>query len=127
MELSFMKFIRNAAKNRLKDLLLDIKDNNTSYYNRYELIFHAFVEAIDAGFKTGIKIDHNNSEYFVVCIELPTGQISWQIPQHEFKWDDCSEEEMCKRIYEFVGEDFIEDRIERRLMDEEMREDCAGN
>lgn len=76
--------------------------NDTNYAYRERLVYHLLHYAGLAGFECGIRIDPNEPEWPVVYIELPTGQVSWHMPQHEKEFDGHSTEEKFERIKRFI-------------------------
>lgn len=87
----------------LKYYLTQAVINDTEYEVRYIWVLKALSEAASKGFDTGIKIDPELPEWPVVYIELPTGQISWHMPQFSGDWDKHTTPEKFKRIREFVN------------------------
>ncbi len=59
----------------------------SNYETRNALIYNALAVAQGNGIPSGIRIDPEDSQWPVVYIETPTGQVSWHVPQHETKWD----------------------------------------
>jgi hypothetical protein len=57
------------------------------YERRYHAVLMAMYWAAAGGLRTGIRIDTADPEWPVVYIELPTGQVSWHMPQHPIEWD----------------------------------------
>jgi hypothetical protein len=86
----------------LKETLKSIEENDTNYEVRYGLVLRALLFAHDLGFETGIRIDEAQPEWPVVYIELPTGQVSWHMPQHNVEWDGHDSKKKYLRIYEWV-------------------------
>jgi hypothetical protein len=94
--------IKNALI-KLKKTLVLIRMHNTDYETRYTLILQAVFLARLVGLQTGFRIDLDNSEWPVAFIELPTGQVSWHMPQHPVVWDGHTAEEKYERIKEFIN------------------------
>lgn len=86
----------------LKETLKSIEENDTNYKVRYDLVLRAMLFANDLGFATGIRIDYDQQEWPVVYIELPTGQVSWHMPQHVVAWDGHDTRTKYQRINEWV-------------------------
>ncbi len=86
----------------LAELLKIIKENDVNYDTRYKLVFKAVSLALENGLQAGVRIDENEPEWPVLYIELPTGQVSWHIPQHAEPWDCHDTEEKYRRIDEFA-------------------------
>jgi hypothetical protein len=87
----------------LKWALKKISENDTQYHIRYSLVFEAMFWALECGLAAGIRIDQAEPEWPVVYIELPTGQVSWHMPQHPVPYDGHSTEEKYRRIQEYVN------------------------
>lgn len=87
----------------LKSLLRTIEQNDTNYPERYALVIEAMYTAVECGLAVGIRIDPEEPEWPVVYIELPTGQVSWHMPQHPVPFDGHSTEEKYRRIQEYVN------------------------
>jgi hypothetical protein len=87
----------------LKILLETIKLNDTDYPNRYGLVLRALTVAHNLGLGAGIRIDPEEPDWPVAYIELPTGQVSWHMPQHPVPFDGHDTEEKYRRIWEYVN------------------------
>jgi hypothetical protein len=87
----------------LKRLLAEVKAHDEDYDKRYGLVLQAIAEAHRLGHAAGFRIDASEPEWPVGYIELPTGQVSWHIPQHATPWDGHTTEEKYKRINEYVA------------------------
>lgn len=77
-------------------------DKEGNYDYRNGLVWKAFHAATNLGYKAGVRIDPDEPEWPVVFIELPTGQVSWHVPQHDVAYDGHTTEEKYQRIKEFV-------------------------
>ncbi|MEA4926828.1 MAG: hypothetical protein VB084_16165 [Syntrophomonadaceae bacterium] len=86
----------------LAEILKSIKDNDTNYDARYKLVFQAVCVALENGLQAGVRMDESEPEWPVLYIELPTGQVSWHMPQHIKAWDGHDTEEKYRRINEFI-------------------------
>lgn len=95
-----------TAAEVLKTTLGDIVAADLDYEARYDLVIQAMHLARMAGLQVGISVDPKEPEWPVVFIELPTGQVSWHMPQHIRDWDGHDTAEKFKRIarYRGVGE-----------------------
>ena len=82
-------------------LLGDIEQHDTDYDARYTLVFEAVNAAIACGYKAGVRIDPAEPEWPVVYIELPTGQVSWHMPQHPVEFDGHTTEQKYQRCNQF--------------------------
>jgi len=79
-------------------------EESRDYEQRYWLVIHSMSHAIAAGFEAGIRIDPEEPEWPVVYIELPTGQVSWHMPQHKEAWDGHETGEKYLRIHRYCDE-----------------------
>lgn len=84
-----------------KRLIQDIVFAEGDYENRNGMVIDALGYARYIGISAGIRIDPDEPEWPVVFIELPTGQVSWHVPQHDVPWDGHTTEEKYQRIKEF--------------------------
>jgi hypothetical protein len=82
----------------LTNLLQLIKENNTNYEVRNPLIIQAMAVASTLGYATGVRMETAEPEWPVMYIELPTGQVSWHIPQHTKGWDGHTTPEKYNRV-----------------------------
>jgi hypothetical protein len=87
----------------LADALKQIAAHDTDYATRYGLVLQAMNLANIIGLPTGIRIDPAEPEWPVVYIELPTGQVSWHMPQHPHEFDGHTTEEKYRRIADYAG------------------------
>lgn len=76
----------------LAELLTAIEQHDTDYDTRYSLVLDALARAHHDGLVAGIGIDHISGPDMdgyrtVAYIELPTGQVSWHLPEHGRVWD----------------------------------------
>jgi hypothetical protein len=94
---------REGGRDNLIDLLLTIRGNDENYDVRYGLVMEAVALAVKVGYEAGFRIDPAEPEWPVAYIELPTGQVSWHMPQHRKAWDGHSTDEKYQRINEFAG------------------------
>lgn len=85
----------------LADELRAIEAHDTDYSLRYGLVLHALYLAWECGYPAGLRIDPNEQEWPCAYIELPTGQVSWHMPQHTEAWDGHSTATKYARIREF--------------------------
>lgn len=87
-----------------RETLKDIEIHDLDYVIRYGLVLRALNYANELGIPAGIRINKDEPEWPVVYIHLPTGQISWHIPQHVVGWDGHNTEEKYKRIRNYVND-----------------------
>lgn len=76
-----------------------------AYKDRYRLVLAAMHFATLAGLETGIALDQSEPEWPVIYIELPTGQVSWHMPQHAKPWDGHTTETKYERIRAYEPDD----------------------
>src|SRR5512141_2646258 len=90
-------------RQRLATLLgaIEKTDQAGSYDIRNKLIYSAFAMASAIGLEVGIRHDPEEPEWPVIFIELPTGQVSWHVPQHINAWDNHSTEEKYIRVHDY--------------------------
>lgn len=84
-------------------VLRQISEHDTDYDVRYRLVLDALARAVALGYPAGIGWDVNPDPELdgfraVVYIELPTGQVSWHMPEHPAPWDGHSTGEKHERI-----------------------------
>lgn len=99
--------LRGVGDARLAHDLILIEAHDTDYAERYALVLQAMAAASSKGYAVGIRIDPDDPEWPVVYIELPTGQVSWHMPQHPVPWDghDTAEKyRRCRAFAEMVGQ-----------------------
>lgn len=80
-------------------------EHDTDYDVRYGVVLHALALAHDLGLPAGIRIDPVEPAWPVVYIELPTGQVSWHMPEHPQAFDGHTTPEKHDRIRAFCGTD----------------------
>lgn len=92
------------------------EDMQALYVERYGLVTMAMATAWMCGYETGILWDPINydsmpeptgTDWPVVYIELPTGQVSWHMPPHKHQWDGHTNEEKSKRIELFAADNGV--------------------
>jgi hypothetical protein len=86
---------------KLKTLLDMIVLADEEYELR--LVLDAMAAARHAGYAVGIRVDQEYPEWPVVYIQLPTGQVSWHMPEHPWEWDGHTTPEKFDRIAAFRG------------------------
>lgn len=94
--------VHDPRTNLLKRLLRDIEREDANYDNREKLVYQTIHLARLIGFQTGFRIDPSEPEWPVAYIELPTGQVSWHMPQHSLPYDGHTTEEKYRRIREWT-------------------------
>lgn len=80
-------------------------ERKAHYRNRTFHLYEALHLAIQCGYKAGIRIDKEDPEWPVIFIELPTGQISYHVEQHPFRWDNHTNEEKDARLLAYVADE----------------------
>jgi len=91
---------KNTARHILRSQLKRIEyfDQKQNYTERNKLVFSAISTALSIGYEAGFRIDPKELEWPVAYIKLPTGQVSWHIPQHVKEWDKHTTAEKYQRI-----------------------------
>lgn len=80
------------------------------YADRNRAVMLAAYLAVLKGLSVGVRYDDDAAHYFVLSIELPTGQVAWHIPEDERigvwkegrEWDGHTNDEKAARIREFI-------------------------
>lgn len=75
-----------------------------SYDDRNRCVVKAVWLALHQGLRAGFRLDEKEPEWPVAFIELPTGQVSWHLPQHSSAWDEHTSEEKQARCLQFIRE-----------------------
>lgn len=90
----------NSAHNlwMLRAALNAAKEFDTDYKQRYGIIIMAMFYAQQLGYQVGMRVNDSELQWPVVFIELPTGQVSWHMPQHDRPFDGHSTQEKFARI-----------------------------
>jgi hypothetical protein len=93
---------------RLAAKLMEIQawNERKDYDERNRLTYEALAMAQECGFLAGIRIDAREPEWPCAFIELPTGQVSWHLPQHVNEWDNHTTEEKQVRMLRFIADVF---------------------
>jgi hypothetical protein len=73
-------------------------DARKDYTGRYGYVIQAMALAESLGYRVGVRNDPTEPEWPVFFIELPTGQVSWHMPQHTEEWDGHDTREKYRRI-----------------------------
>lgn len=73
------------------------------YQERYRYVLIALSCAEQLDLPAGIRLDPSEPEWPVAYIELPTGQVSWHLPQHPVAWDGHTTEEKYRRVDAYAG------------------------
>jgi hypothetical protein len=84
-------------------------DRESDYAKRYGLVLAAVDGAHQLGYPAGFAYDHSVSDdpelegrRIVAYIELPTGQVSWHMPEYATPWDGHTTEQKNARIVNFI-------------------------
>lgn len=83
--------------------MIEAFDEVKNYDGRNNTILMALGIAIPLGLSAGIRFDPSEPEWPVVYIELPTGQVSWHLPQHVKAWDKHTNEEKHQRVRDYCA------------------------
>jgi len=81
---------------------IELADKAQCYDDRNDLVMLLVTMARERGLSAGYRIDLKEPEWPVAFIELPTGQVSWHLPQHTKEWDGHSTEDKYKRAKAFI-------------------------
>lgn len=73
-------------------------DFRKAYSERYGYVIRAMALAEELGYRVGVRLDSAEPEWPVFYIELPTGQVSWHMPQHTEKWDGHDTKKKYRRV-----------------------------
>jgi hypothetical protein len=92
----------DRVKSELVRVLEQIERNDTNYVIRYGLVWQAVSLAVECGIAAGVRIDPAEPEWPVAYIDLPTGQVSWHMPQFADPWDGHDTEEKYHRVRAFI-------------------------
>lgn len=91
-------------RRRLAGVLQSIEQHDADYAVRNPLIYEALYLAQKCGYPAGIRLDPDDPTWPVVYLELPTGQVSWHIPEHVNLWDGHSTSKKYRRIQKWLRE-----------------------
>lgn len=72
------------------------------YARRNQCVIRAVAYAQEIGYEAGFRIDPKEPEWPVAFIELPTGQVSWHLPQHTREWDGHSTDAKYERVSKYI-------------------------
>jgi hypothetical protein len=94
-----------TAQNGLADLIgiIETLDDAERYDERNAAVVLCVGYAMRAGYEAGFRIDEEEPAWPVAFIELPTGQVSWHLPEFPLEWDGHQREEKYLRVKEFVS------------------------
>lgn len=89
---------------RLKQMLAFAKffEDRKDYAYRNICVMVAVSQAALCGMAAGYRIDPSEPEWPVALIELPTGQVSWHVPQFPVSWDGHDTEEKYRRVQAYL-------------------------
>lgn len=95
-----------SAATDLAAVLDRIEQHDTDYAVRYGLILEAMYLAHRLGYWVGYGIDDKEDPELdgfrtVAYLQLPTGQLSWHMPEHAYPWDGHSTEQKYQRAREW--------------------------
>lgn len=97
---------------RLAVILPEIERHDTDYPRRYALVLEAMALAAQIGFRNGFAWDTGNAEAvahrcrIVAYIDLPSGQVSWHLPEYAGTWDRHTTDEKYLRCRTFTASVF---------------------
>lgn len=87
----------------LAQALVMIEKHDQDYVTRYRLVFGALYAALAVGMSGGVREDPAEPGWPVVYIQLPTGQVSWHVPEYEVPWDGHDTPEKYRRCREYCA------------------------
>lgn len=74
-----------------------------SYDLRNALVYVAIATAVNAGYRVGFAPDTEEPGWVVAYIDLPTGQVSWHLPEYPAAWDGHTTVQKYERIAAFAA------------------------
>lgn len=95
----------------LEAIVMADRADPPQYDVRNVLVVQALGVAVATGIPAGIRLDASEPEWPVVYFELPTGQVSWHLPEHPQEYDGHSTEEKNRRVIAYV------EAIQRRMQE----------
>lgn len=81
-----------------------IEQHDGDHAVRNPLVFEALYLAQKCGYAAGIRLDADEPRWPVVYLELPSGQVSWHVPEHVNLWDGHSSAKKYRRIQKWIRE-----------------------
>lgn len=87
----------------LSEKLHTILAAGDNYPLRNSRIISAVNLAQRAGYPAGFRVAPEDPRWVEALIELPTGQVSWLLPQHVHVWDGHTPEQRTERINAFLA------------------------
>jgi hypothetical protein len=66
---------------------IDLMEKHENYDARNVGVMRAMELARRIGYPTGIGYDQAGTDWPIIFIELPTGQVSWHVPAYAGEWD----------------------------------------
>ncbi len=88
----------------LGDLLAYIEAHDTDYEVRHGAVLLAVAVAKHLGHPGGFRIDDDEPAWPIAYIELPTGQVSWHVPEYSRAWDGHSDTEKYERCRAYTAQ-----------------------
>lgn len=85
-----------------KFALIERAEEAERYDVRNRAVLAAVGLAAELGYPCGVRLDANEPAWPVVYIELPNGQVSWHLPQHEREWDGHDTKEKYRRCRDYA-------------------------
>ena len=86
-----------------KTAVIQIERHDQDYTERYPLVYLALAFATQLGFAAGVRIDPAEPTWPTVYIELPTGQVSWHMPEYPHATDGHPPDEKYRRCREYAA------------------------
>ena len=91
------------TKASLQSLLNEIEANDTNYSLRYSLVLKALCVANALEIKTGFRWDPNENGWTVITIELPTGEVSWHMPNQSKEFEGYDNKVKYERCHAYCA------------------------
>lgn len=93
----------DRARAELAQVLEQIKRDDIDDEIRYVLVWQALSLALATGYDANARLDSDALNRPMVCINLPTGQVSWHIPRNPIRWGRLDTDEKHRFVQEFVA------------------------
>lgn len=78
-------------------------DSVQNYAVRNALVVAAVADAMLRGWPAGFRVDPAEPEWPCAFISLPTGMVSWHLPQFAEPWDGHDTTEKYRRCREYIA------------------------
>lgn len=81
---------------------IDRAERQKNYTARNIMVYKALLVALEIGYPSGVRVDLAEPEWPVLYIQLPTGQVSWHMPEFPTPWDGHTMEVKYARCRAFI-------------------------